>query len=386
MEIIRPLVFSLRESEPNDDAFIVKMQELIKQKGDTTCQAIFHVCADIELDSKLACQYWRDVLAHREDINQRLGRSINLLSAMYDYFDIHGKYSGTPKLVDMADYENATRDSIRDSLTGLYNRRYMNTSLEQLLALAERYDNDLSLLFLDVDDFKEVNDKHGHLAGDIVLCKIAEIISKAIRQSDIAVRYGGEEFVLLMPNTGSINALILADRIRENIEQCGLEIEGKPLRVTVSGGIASFPINAQNAENLINLADSALYRAKGAGKNNISLFKTDNRRFLRIPLTETLQIKELGFTDSQSFSGLSKDICVGGLLFENSKQFEIGTKIQISVPIGNEQPILLIGTVVRVEILSESRFDIGVVIAFKEMDQVAKSGISRFLLKQSEQP
>ena len=383
METVKSLVLRYRESEPSDDAFILKMRDLIDQQDEGVCQAIFQVFAGIKLRPSEARQYWDDVLRHREDISKRLGRSVNLLSVMYDYFDTHGNFFDTPKLVEMSEYEKATRDSTHDSLTGLYNRRYMTSSLDQLLALAERYDNDVSLLFIDVDDFKEVNDTLGHQAGDEVLCQIARVISQEIRQSDIAVRYGGEEFVVLMPNTSSIDALILADRIRENVESNGLEITGKELKLTVSGGIASFPINARNAEDLINLADSALYRAKGAGKNNISLFKADNRRFLRISLSETIRIKELGFSNSKSFSGLSKDICVGGLLFENSKMLKIGSKIQISVPIGNEEPILLIGTVVRVEVLEADRFDIGVVIAFKEMDKLAKTGISKFLVKQA---
>jgi len=153
--------------------------------------------------------------------------------------------------------------------------------------------------------------------------------------------------------------------------------------VTVSGGVASFPVNAQNADDLINLADSALYRAKGAGKNNISLFKEDNRRFLRIDLRKMIQVKELGFSQLDTFSAISKDICVGGILFENNCSIELGTKIQINVPIGEEEPVLIIGTVVRVEMLELDRFDIGVVIAFKEMDKLAKNEISRFLVSQA---
>ena len=171
--------------------------------------------------------------------------------------------------------------------------------------------------------------------------------------------------------------------MRACVENCQLEVDGKALSITISGGIASYPFNAQNADALISFADSALYRAKGAGKNNISLFKEDNRRFLRIDLRKTVQVKELGFSQLDAFSGIGKDICVGGILFENSRSLAIGTKVQISVPIGNEGPVLLIGTVVRVEILASDRYDIGVVIAFKEMEKLAKNEISRFLVSQA---
>jgi diguanylate cyclase (GGDEF)-like protein len=235
---------------------------------------------------------------------------------------------------------------------------------------------------MDVDDFKDVNDSHGHLAGDAALKVIANIIQDAIRESDIAARYGGEEFVVIMPQTNSIDALILGDRIRTLIAKYIFIHDEQKVTLTISGGIASFPANAHNANELIYFADSALYRAKGAGKNNISLFKEDKRRFLRISFSQPLQVKELGFSSTQTYAGLSKDICVGGILFENEKQLSLGSKIQISVPIGDGNPLLLIGTVVRVEMLEDKRFDIGVVIAFKEMDKVAKNEISRFLLEQ----
>jgi len=177
--------------------------------------------------------------------------------------------------------------------------------------------------------------------------------------------------------------LILAERMRVNIEKRKLEVNDKALTVTISGGIASYPVNAQNVDDLISCADSALYRAKGAGKNNISLFKEDNRRFLRIDLRKTIQVKELGFSHLDAFLGKGKDICVGGILFENNRPLTIGTKVQISVPIGNDGPVLLIGTVVRVELLAPEKYDIGVVIAFKEMDKLAKNEISRFLVSQA---
>ncbi|MFT5718946.1 MAG: diguanylate cyclase (GGDEF)-like protein, partial [Oleiphilaceae bacterium] len=241
----------------------------------------------------------------------------------------------------------------------------------------------LSILFIDVDDFKDVNDIYGHDAGDQALRQISKVISGAIRQSDVAARYGGEEFIVLLPFTNSIETLILAERIRVSVEACKLEVDGKALSITISGGIASYPVNAQSAEDLITLADSALYYAKGAGKNNISLFKEDNRRFVRIDLRKTVQVKELGFSQLDAFLGIGKDICVGGILFENTQPLAIGTKIQVSVPIGNEGPVLLIGTVVRIEMLASERYDIGVVIAFKEMEKIAKNEISRFLVSQA---
>jgi len=382
MEATKAKVLACRDATSNDDHFIAKLSELITSDGGIVCQAVFEVFADIELSPARAELCWEGLLAHRSEMMLALGRPTNLVAVMCDYFATQNDAIFDPKLVEMAAYENIVLQSAHDNLTSLYNRQYFTNALTQHFALAKRNQNDLSILFIDVDDFKDVNDLYGHKVGDQALRQISSVISEAVRKSDIAARYGGEEFIILLPFTNSIEALILAERMRANVESCKLEVNGKALSITISGGIASYPVNAQNSDDLISFADSALYRAKGAGKNNISMFKEDNRRFLRINLEKTVQVKELGFSQLDSFLGMGKDICVGGILFENSRSLAIGTKVQISVPIGNEGPLLLIGTVVRVEILAPDRYDIGVVIAFKEMDKLAKNEISRFLVSQ----
>jgi len=383
MEATKAKVLACRDTTSNDDHFISKLSELITSDGGIVCQAVFEIFANVEFPPARAEYCWERLLAHRTEMMLALGRPTNLVAVMCDYFAIQNDAIFDPKLVEMAAYENIVLQSTHDNLTGLYNRQYFNNAVTQHVALAKRNQNDLSILFIDVDDFKDVNDLYGHEVGDHALRQISTVISAAVRQSDIAARYGGEEFIVLLPFTNSIEALILAERMRASVEESKLDVDGKALTITISGGIASYPVNAQNAEALISMADSALYRAKGAGKNNISLFKEDNRRFVRIDLRKTVQVKELGFNQIDAFLGMGKDICVGGILFENSRSLAIGTKVQISVPIGNDGPVLLIGTVVRVEILTSDRYDIGVVIAFKEMEKFAKNEISRFLVSQA---
>ena len=382
MEATKAKVLACHESASDDDHFISRLNELIVSDGNAVCQAVFEIFVDVEFSLSRSKYYWERLLTHRSQMILALGRPINLVAVMCDYFAIENEIIFDPKLVEIAAYENIILQSTHDNLTGLYNRQYFTNALTQQIALAKRNQNDLSILFIDVDDFKEVNDLYGHEVGDQALRQISKVISEAVRKSDVAARYGGEEFIVLLPYANSFEALILAERMRANVEKCQLEIGDEVISITVSGGIASYPVNAQNAEALISSADSALYRAKGAGKNNISLFKEDNRRFVRIDLQKTVQVKELGFSQLDAFQAKGKDICVGGILFENSGSLAIGTKIQISVPIGDEGPVLLIGTVVRVEMLAVDRYDIGVVIAFKEMEKLAKSEISRFLVSQ----
>lgn len=155
-----------------------------------------------------------------------------------------------------------------DPLTSLFNRRYFATRIEEEIERARRYSLELSLLLIDVDDFKRLNDELGHLAGDYLLRQIAEVLKRSVRVFDVCTRYGGEEFAILMPGSGVNNALIVAERIRSRVEQASREAGPLPahMRITVSLGLATLASDASPQE-LIARADRALYRAKAEGKN-----------------------------------------------------------------------------------------------------------------------
>lgn len=151
-------------------------------------------------------------------------------------------------------------ESRTDPLTGLSNRRALDDSLESLFAMKDRYELTFSLCILDVDHFKRINDEFGHLEGDRVLQEVASLIDDCVRETDVVTRYGGEEFVILMPSTDLPGALIFAERIRESIEQ--------RMKVTVSGGVAQASATDE-PQTLLARADAALYRAKSRGRNCI---------------------------------------------------------------------------------------------------------------------
>jgi diguanylate cyclase (GGDEF)-like protein len=168
--------------------------------------------------------------------------------------------------------------SMIDQLTGLYNRRYFYDQAEIAIANAKRYGQGLCLLVLDLDHFKEVNDLHGHGFGDNVLVKISKALQLQVRESDVLVRFGGEEFVIIFPNTNCINGKIFAERIRKKVEQ--LEWEGcSEYAQTISIGMYCLnddccaPENDDiNIDKLVNFADLALYQAKAQGRNKVILF------------------------------------------------------------------------------------------------------------------
>ncbi|HWF89709.1 MAG TPA: diguanylate cyclase, partial [Pyrinomonadaceae bacterium] len=164
--------------------------------------------------------------------------------------------------------------SITDSLTGLPNRRYLEERLQEELNRSKRYDHPMSFLMIDIDDFKAYNDKNGHQAGDVALQITAHCLKGALRAADVASRYGGEEFCILLPQTAVTEAGVIADRIRHRVSTTEFP-HGKtqPLgQVTISVGVSTFTKNIDSPENIIAAADRALYQAKSMGKDRVEFY------------------------------------------------------------------------------------------------------------------
>lgn len=380
MELLKEDVLKCLKSK-NEEKVIEGLNRLVAAHGPEACQAIFQLLASLDLDQQEAEECWQQIIAHWEKMCSIMGRQISLRTVVCDYFCSIHKSLKNPKVVEIHIFEKTIKNSNYDSLTELFNRQYFDEALIRELALAKRYSTELAILFFDIDDFKEVNDTYGHQAGDKALQHIARIIKDEKRIGDIATRYGGEELALILPQTGSISAVVVAERIRKRIEKSRLTYDKQKIKMTVSGGLSSFPTDAQAADELLKIADSALYRAKGLGKNNVSFFSQDKRRYVRIDFNKKVDIRELGFNDNAPQTAASKNISIGGILFENSSPLELGTQVQVNIPINHGDPLLIIGKVVRVEELGPEKFDIGLCITFREMDKTAKNEISRYVTK-----
>ena len=188
----------------------------------------------------------------------QVGRSTVLRFAYHDGFDD-------------SFHENLLSSALRDPLTGLFNKRYLMDRLDSELKFARRHEAALSLLMLDIDHFKHVNDTHGHLAGDAVLCNLAAVLVGAVRNEDVVARFGGEELIVVLRAIGVETAEQLAERLRKSIEDSVTLHNGVELRATTSVGVAGFPAHrADSVEAFVEAADQALYRAKHAGRNRVS--------------------------------------------------------------------------------------------------------------------
>ena len=166
--------------------------------------------------------------------------------------------------------------SVTDDLTQLYNSRYLNQVLRREAKRASRSGRPLSLLFLDLDGFKGINDKHGHQAGSRALVEAAAVIRRCARETDVVARFGGDEFAIVLPDTGSDGASAVGDRVRERLSAHPfLKDDGLKIRLTASVGVATLPDVAGSAEELVRAADMAMYQVKDSGKNGVRIAQAE---------------------------------------------------------------------------------------------------------------
>lgn len=156
---------------------------------------------------------------------------------------------------------------LMDSLTGLYNHNYIYQRLEEEIEKSERYKKNLAVIMFDIDDFKKINDNYGHIKGDEILKKVAEYLKNSFRRVDIVGRYGGEEFMIILPETDFEKACLSAERARKNIANRNFALDKN---VTVSGGVAQF-LHGENTLILVDRADKGMYKAKNNGKNRVEI-------------------------------------------------------------------------------------------------------------------
>ena len=179
----------------------------------------------------------------------------------------------TNRLAEIEHLQAELREqALRDPLTGLYNRRFLRDTLERELSRSKREQKSLSIIAMDIDHFKQVNDTYGHQAGDTVLITIANLLKRYLRGSDFICRYGGEEFLLVLPGANAGAAYKRADDIRKTCEGIVIEHKQQEIQLTISMGLASYPEHGQDGEEIIARADMALYNSKNNGRNQVTIW------------------------------------------------------------------------------------------------------------------
>lgn len=173
-------------------------------------------------------------------------------------------------VTEIAIYEQKLIEvNMKDGLTGIFNRRFLEQRLKEEFAKTKRYSTPFSIIMMDIDFFKKVNDNYGHLCGDFILKSVSAQVAKMIRDTDMIARYGGEEFCCMLPETNMEGAIILAERCRKAIEEQEFIFQGTPIKVTISLGLAEMQEGVDSPDNLIKQADVCLYKAKESGRNRV---------------------------------------------------------------------------------------------------------------------
>jgi diguanylate cyclase (GGDEF)-like protein len=208
--------------------------------------------------------FWRRILRHKRWMGRSLGRNPGYLVAAADYICNVAKAMPDPLLLPRIDFPAVAQVALQDGLTRLYDQATFRLKLETAIARYRKRGGGFSVIMMDVDNFKAFNDRFGHPQGSRMLARIGGAIRSEIRDEDVASRYGGEEFALLIDHAATKEAVAAAERIRTRVAH---------RRVTLSAGIATYPRHGRTARSLIRKADGALYRAKRTGKNRVVVFR-----------------------------------------------------------------------------------------------------------------
>lgn len=316
--------------------------------GATFFSSLIAALVGLKLAEREAEHHWEELLKHKLTMSEKLGRNVGIRVAGLDYFtNITGTISSA-RVVDGQTLVQTARLAITDGLTGLYNHRYFHDRLGSEIERANEADVPLSVIMLDIDYFKQYNDINGHVAGDVALHQVAQLIRNTVADAGPVARYGGEEFAIILPSVGKRRAGDLAEAIREAVRNHPLPNEfvlpGGCL--TLSGGVGEFPLDGTTRRSLVDYADRALYEAKHQGRNQIRILAPNRRRTPRKRLSVAV---ELLLTDSQGTGervpAQTINISTGGILCQTERGLPDGKSLNVVLPefiTGSAEPLLAI--------------------------------------------
>lgn len=315
----------LREESANRTLPKGLWQELEEQYGEHLYPELLYYLTQTQFEPEEARRHWHSILAHRDELTEDLGRDVGLRVALADYFiNVHPTVNN-PIIMEINLFLKQEERAFRDELTGLFNRRFFNRVFQQELERGRRFQEPVSLLIADIDHFKELNDHHGHPAGDQALVELAAVLEKTGRSIDHITRYGGEEFAVILPRADQTEALCAAERLRKAVEEHQF-LGRSDLQLTVSIGAATYPVDAVDGLELLEKADKALYEAKRTGRNCVAGASADKRRYPRYAIDLQMSFHDAKNPDHQG-EIKSKNISAGGMLAQTFESILQGDHI-----------------------------------------------------------
>ena len=359
-KIAEALYEFLRTSDLRPEKLDPKLEELEQKYDASVYSELINLLCHLRFEPDEARKHWRAIEEHRESMEKRLTSFVDVRVALIDYFVRVNRQLDNPTIIELKLFEQTKSFAYRDELTGLYNYRFLMEYLEREIVRGARYGTPVSLVMVDVDDFKKYNDQFGHEAGNQILAAIAGLLSESVRELDLAVRYGGEEFTIVLPSTTKAGAELVAQRARKTIEDHDFSGEDPKRggKLTVSMGLATYPHDASSIDGLIRRADRALYMAKADGKNRVQLYGEGRRSFQRVKAALPGQYRDL---TGEYEPLITMDISAGGLLFRVERDLPIGSLVEVVLPLPDtERGIITVGRVVRTDDEGPDGFTVGV--------------------------
>jgi diguanylate cyclase (GGDEF)-like protein len=361
----------LADDRADATRLVTRLRDLGTLESIAPCAAAVRLLAHLEVEEDEAEQLLLRILSHRAGMSERLHRDPGIRVAAVDFLSNVERRLTNPKIVEAAELDETERSAVTDALTGLHNRRSFREALERETRRSRRYGMTLSLLLLDLDGLRAVNEAAGYPAGDLVLARVGRTIRRAVREADVACRHGGDEFAVILPETDRLGAYAVAERIRTGIER-GHVLPDEPgiAPITVSGGIACFPEDGRDTGSLLGCADTALGRARDEGRNRVKIHHAERRRDVRYPTRPASSVRLGDARDRGAHPARPINVSRSGLLVETSDRYWPLDRVRVLLA-GEEWGTdaagwLTLGRVARVEPVFQSPGRFRVAIAFDQ--------------------
>lgn len=323
----------IAEDRLEGERLLHRLRDLRALEGLPTCASAVYLLAHVRLPEEEAEQLLEELVGHRKLIGAALGRDPGLRVSTIDYLSNIRPLLRNPTIIEHSSLEQTERSAITDDLTGLYNRRYFQSALELEVRRSRRYVLPMSLLMLDLDLFKSVNDVYGHPFGDLVLEHVGSVIRRAVRESDLACRVGGEEFAVIVPETDRLGAYAVAERVRHSVRSrfADSPIGDRVVAMTISGGVASYPEDGDESQALAARADQALYHSKTRGRDRVVIYHSERRETVRFPVRPDT-LAHVRTADGEEIEGAGLvNLSAGGALLERLDQLPADTEIRLTL-------------------------------------------------------
>jgi diguanylate cyclase (GGDEF)-like protein len=341
------------------------LEDELRALAGVTAGGLYHELlrelATLDVNPDEGADHWEAVIRRQKEMTASLGRPVDVRAALLDWLleadAVHG-----PKIVEIGTFGALEESVQRDGLTGLHNFRFFEEHLRRELNRSTRGMAPVSLAMIDVDHFKQFNDRHGHEAGNQALAAVARVMEHCVRQNDVCARYGGEEFAVVLSGTSKTAAAEALERLRRSVEERAGEIAGTelPQTITVSVGIATCPGDATEAQLLVERADAALYRAKEGGRNRVCVHGDTTRSYRRAEIRLNGRFRS-GPERGRSFTTTS--VGDGGFSMLLESERPVGSVMEVSLEIpGTDDPVPVAGRVVYARPEAGGAFETGIKI------------------------